>query len=92
MFAGSDQPFQSPLVRRCGAAEHWEDERIGRNSAVPMAFAIVSRSVALIPSPIPFIFPVSRAARIAVQGIWRSVSGNGAPTLFPGLWQVAQCV
>jgi hypothetical protein len=55
-----------------------------------MYFAIASRSAGLNVSPMPVIFPVSNAARMACQDIWRKVSGSGAPTALPGLWHCAQ--
>jgi hypothetical protein len=90
VFAGSAHPFQFPVAaERAGVPKHLADAAIGCASAVPRDFAIDSRSAALMLSPIVFIFPVSRAVRIACHGICLNVSGSGALIALTALWQFA---
>src|SRR5215831_5294648 len=86
VFAASAQPFQSDPFELAVAdagreEEHFAEAGIVCDSALPMVFAIVSRSAAVIALPTAVILPVSSAARTDCHDIWRSVSGRGAPTV-----------
>jgi hypothetical protein len=90
VFSGFDQPFQlGPLETALAGARvdegHFAVAGIVCESALPMVFAIVSRSAAVIALPTPLILPVSSAARIDCHDIWRRVSGRGAPTVLEAL-------
>ncbi len=51
---------------------------------------IAARWSALRAAPMAFIFPVSKASRMVLAGIFRRVSGRGAPAPLVALWQMAQ--
>ena len=64
---------QPPAVKASPAARRLAAEKSVAESLVPRYLATASRLAALIPLPMAFILPDSRAAKIVCQGIWRRV-------------------